>query len=555
MVNQGLRPAALVWAFTATHSNNWHPVTSISHMLDCSLFGLAPGPMHWENVTWHLLTALLVFLVWQSATGAAWPSAMVAGLFALHPAHVESVAWISERKDVLSAFFWLLGLAAFLRYARAPSVRTYLPVALLFVLALLCKPMAVTFPFTLLIFDWWPLRRPPAIPWRRLIAEKIPLFALALAHALVTLAVQVSTGASRYGQRFPLSARLGNAVVSLVRYLGKCLWPSHLAPHYAHPGWWPPWAVASAAISVGILSLLAWRQRTARPWLLFGWLWFLVTLLPVIGIIQVGAQAMADRYTYLPFLGLFTAAVWTARDIELRYRPHRLPRRLLIAAASLLLLALCATFTLRQASAWKDSITLYQRAIAAGTDNATLRYLLASAFQRAGYPSDAVAAQFHRAIALDPDYANAYTQLALLAANRHDFPEAERLVRETIRIDPLNPAFPKNLGVLRKFQARPDESAALFRDALRLDPSYLEANHELAWLALQQGDIPAAARELETVVRGSPWDYAALCELGVADLRLGRLADAQRCFERAAWVNPKFPDAASNLRLMAGMTR
>jgi tetratricopeptide (TPR) repeat protein len=503
--------------------------------------------MHWENVIWHVLNTTLVFLVWQLATGTTWRSAFVAGLFALHPAHVESVAWIAERKDVLSAFFWLLGLRAYILYTRVPSRKRYLSVAVFLALGLLSKPMVVTLPLTLLLLDLWPLRRWPKMSWRKLIKEKLPLFALVVVHSIVTLAVQESTGAANYGKRFSLAARLENAAVSTLRYVGKSVWPHPLAPHYDHPGWWPSWTVCGSVAAIALFTALAFWQSKSRPWLAFGWGWFLVTLLPVIGIVQVGAQAMADRYTYVPFLGLFTAGLWAAGEIVLRY-----PKlRVLAAASAILLLGVFSCLTYQQASAWKDSVELYQRSIASGVDNATIRYLLAVALQSARQPEATVAEQFRRAVALSPDYTNAYTQLALLALNRHDFVEAERLIKETIRLEPRNPALLKNLGVLRNLQGRTDEAAALFAEALRLDPSYTDAHRELSWMYSKQNRPDDALRELETVANASPWDFAVHNDLGTLYLRFGRREEARRSFERALWVNPEYVSAALNLRKLA----
>ena len=536
MVNQGLRPAAVVWAFTATHSNNWHPLTSLSHMLDCSLFGNDPGPMHQVNVLWHILNTLLVFLVWQAATGATWRSAFVAGLFALHPAHVESVAWIAERKDVLSTFFCLLAMGAYVRYARNPSAKRYFLVAFFFVFGLLSKPMVVTLPATLLLLDFWPLRRWPAADWKKLAIEKLPLFALAGILAAVTIAVQVSTGASNYGTRFPLLERAANALVSVIRYVAEGILPSPLAPHYDHPGWWPWWAVAGSAAAILLVTAWAFCQRKALPWLLFGWGWFLVTLLPVIGIIQVGAQAMADRYTYVPFLGLFTAAVWVAGEAVQRFPRIRVPA----AGFGLATLLLFGFVTRQQAPAWKDSLTLYQHSIAAGVDNATIRYLYAVALRSAGKPEEAVAAQFRRATELAPDYTNAYTQLAILSINREDFAEAERLIQKTIFLEPRNPALLKNDGVLLNLQGRPEEAVARLQDALKLDPSYIDAHRELSRIYLAQNNPAAALREIERVADASPWDFSVHGELAGLYQHLGRTDDARRCLERAKWINPRY---------------
>lgn len=550
MVNQGLRPAAVIWAWTATHSNNWHPLTSLSHMIDCSLFGLSPGPMHWENVIWHALNTLLVFWVWQAASGAPWRSSAVAAFFALHPAHVESVAWISERKDVLSTFFWLAGLGAYLRYVRLPSTRRYLLVVMFFVLSLLAKPMTVTFPLTLLLMDFWPLRRWDSVNGRRLFIEKLPFFGLAAVHAAITLAVQVSTGAANYGERFSLAARVGNALVSVIRYLGKSVWPFPLAPHYDHPGWWPWWAIAGSGVLITGIVLLAWRQQKSRPWLLFGWAWFLITLLPVIGIIQVGAQAMADRYTYVSYLGLFTFEVWALGAIVKRYPGLRIAAVTVSAAVA----GIFAVWTREQASAWKDSVSLYQRSIAAGTDNATLRYLLAVHLQSAGAPEEEVATQFRRTIELSPSYVNAYTQLALIALNHRSITEAENLVMKTVRLEPRNPACVKNLGVLKNMQGRSEEAATHFSEALRLHPDYQDARLELARMHAGQGRMPEAVRELEKVVQATPWDFAVRSELGALYIQLGRREDARQAFERAVWIHPGHSEAAARLRDLTSTT-
>ncbi|HWB60445.1 MAG TPA: glycosyltransferase family 39 protein, partial [Chthoniobacteraceae bacterium] len=377
MVNRGLRSAAIAWAFTGVHSTNWHPLTSLSLILDCTFFGVKPGPMHIENVVFHVLNTLLVFLVWRALSGKTWPPALVAALFALHPLHVESVAWISERKDVLSTFFWLLGMAAYLFYTRNQSLRRYLLLAACFLLALLSKPMAVTFPAALLLLDFWPLRRWPAKSWKALVLEKIPLFGLALAHAAVTFLVQHAAGAANFGRRFPLASRLGNALVSYARYLGKTFYPAHLSPMYWHPGYWPAWAVIASLLLLAALTWLAWHWRGTRPWLAFGWLWFLGTLLPVIGIIQVGAQSMADRYTYIPLLGIFTILACAGEDIATRFPKTRLP----LSAAAGIFIAACFALTLRQVRTWHDSISLYKASIAAGEDNPAIRYLYALALQ------------------------------------------------------------------------------------------------------------------------------------------------------------------------------
>ena len=309
MVNEGLRSAAIAWAFASTHSNNWHPLTSLSHMLDCTLFGVTAAPMHWENLGWHLLNTLLVFFVWRSLTGTFWRSAFVAALFALHPLHVESVAWISERKDVLSTFFFLLALWAYGRYARRQPRSSkkrrpansrngdYWLALCFFALGLLAKPMVVTLPLVLLLVDVWPLERLRRNRSGALVREKVPFLLLGAIDAAITFEVQTHSGAARYGQRFSLASRCENAIVAVLRYVEKTFWPARLSVFYAHPASWPASIVLVAAAVTLFVTAIAWMQRGSRPWLIVGWAWFLITLAPVIGVVQVGAQAMADRYT------------------------------------------------------------------------------------------------------------------------------------------------------------------------------------------------------------------------------------------------------------------
>ena len=551
MVNQGLRPAAVVWAFTAVHSSNWHPLTSLSHMIDCDLFGVRAGPMHWENLLWHILNGVLVFLVWRTLTGATWRSACVAGLFALHPLHVESVAWISERKDLLSTFFWLLGIAAYAAYVRRPSPLRYARVALALVCALLSKPMAVTFPCTLLLLDFWPLRRWPGTGWAALVREKIPLFLLVLVHSVTTYFVQHSAGAADFGQRLTLAARGANALVAYARYLGKTAWPDSLTPFYPHPGHWPVWAVSGALAALIGASALVWKWAPTRGWLAFGWLWFLGTLVPVIGIVQVGAQSMAERYTYVPLLGIFTIIAWEGAALLAAIPRLRLP----VIGAAAVVLGGCLLLTNRRVPAWETSIQLYERSIASGQDNATIRYLLGVAVQAAGRPESEAVAHFRRALAFEPDYINAGTQLAVIALQHLRTDEALRLLEANRAAQPRNPGVHKNLGALCALQNKLDEAIVHFNTALRLDPRYAEAHHELSKIFVTQNRLDDARRELEAFVRLAPWSAEQLCELGTLLANLRDFDRARACLERAHWIRPDLTAARENLRTLEQLTR
>jgi tetratricopeptide (TPR) repeat protein len=543
LVNQGFRPAALAWAFTGVHSSNWHPLTTLSHMLDCELFGVKPAPMHWVSLAWHALNSLLVLVVWRALTGALWRPAIVAALFALHPLHVESVAWISERKDVLCAFFWLLGLWAYAAYARRPSVARYLAVAGAMALALLSKPMAVTFPCTLLLLDFWPLRRWPEKSWRALAVEKLPLFALVAAHSVLTWLVQSGSGAAHFGERFSLGVRAANAVVSYARYLGKTLWPESLAPLYFHPGHWPPVAVAGALALLLALTALAWRLRRAHPAALFGWLFFLGTLVPVIGLVQVGAQAMADRYMYVPILGLFTAVVWPLGALVARG-----PRgRFAAAGVVVALLAVLTVVTVRQVPAWKNSRALYEHSIAVGEDNPAVRYLLALALQAAGRPQAEVVAQYQAALRLRPDYINALTQLAIIAFANGRTDEARALIAESVRCEPRNPGLHLNLGALAVRAGRPDEAVPHFERALQLDPRFPGAHLELAQIRWAQQRHAEALGHYQARAAAERWNPDALTDYGTILCNVGRPAEGKPFIERALWIAPAHAQAAKSL--------
>ncbi len=394
-VREGITRASVAWALTANVANNWHPLTLLSHQLDVHLFGLDPAGHHATSLLLHLANTLLLFAVLRGMTGALWRSAAVAALFAVHPAHVESVAWVAERKDVLSALFWILAMAAWTGYARRPSLSRYLLAALMMILGLMAKPMVVTLPFALLLLDVWPLER-LGLGWKRLIAEKLPLLALSAAASLVTLRYQRTSLAPL--DLVPWSLRLANAAVSYAAYLGKLLLPRNLAVFYPIPLSIPPWEVAGAAALLAALTALAvWKARQA-PWLLAGWLWFLGTLVPVIGLVQVGRQGMADRYTYIPSIGLFVTIVWgIAWGIAALARERRM---ILVTAAVAAILAL-AMGTWIQVGYWRDSVALYRHTLAVTRGNYVAHLGLAKALV-VKRDWEGAAEQYRAALALRP---------------------------------------------------------------------------------------------------------------------------------------------------------
>lgn len=405
-INGGLSRTAVQAAFTQPHGGNWHPLTTLSHILDVQLFGLDPGPMHLVNVAFHLLNTALLFYLFYAATGSTWRTTLVAGLFALHPLHVESVAWISERKDVLSTFFWLAAMCAYGAWTRRPSAARYAGVAALFVLGLLSKPMLVTLPLVLILWDAWPLGRiRGAADLRRSFVEKLPLLGLSLAHGFVTWQVQSAAGAMGAGSRIPLPARLGNAAATYGGYLGDMIWPVGLRPSYPHEGRAATWAVGAGVLVIVIACVVAWRRR---DWWATGWLWYLGSLVPVIGIVQIGSQSHADRYTYVPMIGVSIVLAW---GLGAWTHKGSFARNVCIQLVVVWGLALIAVTAL-QVSRWKDGPTLFGYVLRIDPDNYQIHEALAVELARAGDVAQAID-HFRRVVDGLPERAGSRYNLGL----------------------------------------------------------------------------------------------------------------------------------------------
>jgi len=415
MVKSGLTWEGFTWAFTTWHMGIWHPLNWLSHLLDCQLFGVNPTGHHLTNVFFHIANSLLLFLLLQSCTKTDCPSFLVAALFAVHPLHVESVAWVAERKDVLSTFFWLLTMLAYLRYVLIPGWKIYFLILLCFCLGLMAKPMLVTLPLVLLIWDFWPLQRWSAkrkavvgaevinsefqqVPFGRLLWEKVPLFALATIFSVVAILSQKTGGLLVSLNHIPLASRISNALVAYVTYLAKTVWPVQLAVYYPHPATSIPlWQALGAAFILTVLSFLIIYQALSYPYLLTGWLWFLVTLVPVIGLVQVGSQAMADRYTYIPLIGLFIMLAWGLADLMARKRCPRLLMPL-VATALISGFATCAWFQVRH---WRNAVTLFEHTLNVSQKNGLAHGALGEALYFRGETVRALW-HFQEAIRLDP---------------------------------------------------------------------------------------------------------------------------------------------------------
>ena len=488
VVARGLTRDGVAWAFAGGHADNWHPLTWLSHMLDAQLFGLAPAGHHVTSVLLHALAAALLFLVLHAMTGTFWRSAFVAAAFAVHPLRAESVAWVSERKDVLSAVFCMLVLAAYLRYTRRPaSLARYLVVAVLLALGLLAKPMLVTLPVVLLLLDYWPLGRFASVPVRRLLLEKAPLLALAAVSSLMTVRAQHL--AIQPLEQFSLPHRLANAAVACVTYLGALLAPRGLAAFYPHESHAPA-VVALALVLLALLTVIAVLLRRERPYVFVGWLWYLVMLAPVSGILQVGAQARADRFTYLPQIGLLVVLAWGVAELCGASRPRRVAASA-VAAAWLVLIGVRAH---AQAGTWRDSETLWRQALAVTERNGIAHGNLGAALLEAGRTEEAMA-HLREALEIAPTHEEAHTNLAnaLVATGQVD--EALVHYRRAQELDPTRADAAFNLGNGLLAAGRTEEAIAQFQAALAIAPDLARAHNNLG-NALQQA---LALQKLERV--------------------------------------------------------
>ncbi|MDO8683856.1 MAG: tetratricopeptide repeat protein [Armatimonadota bacterium] len=515
-VQAGLTTDGVRWALTSFYAGNWHPLTWFSHMLDCQLYGLKPWGHHLTNLLFHILSALLLFLALSRMTGCVWRSAFVAALFAVHPIHVESVAWIAERKDVLSSFFWMLTILAYARYVERPSLGRYATVVLSFTLGLMSKPMLVSLPFVLLLLDYWPLNRlrfdtknktnATVVIWPFL-KEKVPLFTLAAASCVVTIIAQRSGEAVATFNELSVGVRAANALVAYVSYLIKTFMPTHLAVYYPHPGASiPVWQVVGAALLLVTISVAALFVGRRLRYLTVGWFWYLGTLVPVIGLAQVGGQAMADRYTYIPLIGVFLIAAWLIPDLlhglmgrnEDKSKSKRtLPRCMIcLSAAALGIVFLMMTLTHRQAGYWRDNVRLARHAIQVTNRNAMAHYLLGIGLMEQGRGEEA-AQNFRRALKIYPGFAGAYFNLGRHLARTGKTLQAIDCYEKALRISPDYSEAHNNLGNSLAAQGKFDEAIRHYRAAVEIRPDYGLAHCNIAVAMYFKKDYAAAWREVD----------------------------------------------------------
>jgi tetratricopeptide (TPR) repeat protein len=499
-VGSGLNAVNAGWAWTSFERANWHPLTWLSLQLDAQLFGVSAYAFRVTNLLLHVANVVLLFWVWRRMTGAAGPSALVAALFALHPLHVESVAWVAERKDVLSTLFWMLALWAYVRYTEKPGVVPYLAVLVAFALGLTAKPMLVTLPCVLLLLDYWPLGRLGGPSFRFVILEKVPLLVLSAAACVVTVVAQARGQAVVTLDEYPFADRLANAVVSYAAYLVQTVWPWHLAVYYPyeHLAWSDGRVWGSGLLLIGITAAAVW-QAVRRPFLLVGWLWYLGTLVPVIGLVQVGSQARADRYTYVPLIGVFVMLAWSAAEWARRDDPAR--RRVWTGAAAALLG--CAVLTWVQAGYWHDSFALWRHALAATGPNIEAHSGLGAAYRDAGDLWRA-AEEFRRAVAIDPDDVHARTNLGWCLFSLRRYGEARAEFTRVLQTDPDNANAHFQLAVIAGMQGQPAEAVNHYREVLRLRPEDAPTHFNVAIELNKLGQGEAALRHLAEAERYYP---------------------------------------------------
>lgn len=532
-VLNGLTREGFLWAFKTNMMGNWHPLTWLSLMMDCQFFQNNARACHITNVLFHIANTLLLFWVLKQMTGNVWPSGFVAAAFALHPLHVESVAWVAERKDVLSTFFWMLTMAAYVRYAEHPSFTRYLPIILFFALGLMAKPMLVTLPFVLLLLDYWPLGRlqlgqsgtkARAIGRMklsnassvivRLVAEKVPFFILTAISCGVTYLAQQSV---RSVGQIALLVRMANAVLAYSKYVWLMFWPAKLAVFYPYPHAVPIAVRLGSAILLLLVSVAVILLLRRRPYLVVGWLWYLGTLLPVIGLVQIGAQAMADRYTYVPLTGLFIMIAWAGADLVggMRYR------KIVLAVAAVVVLLTLGASTWFQVGHWRNSVTLYEHTLAVTKSNYLAHNNLGAVLSRQNRLNDAIE-HYKQALQINPGYQDAIINLGMVLIRKGRVDETIKHYREYLGLEPADYRIYRMLGdalVLRqKIRAHYrlgakltvqdkydlDQAVERYKEALQLKPDYFQAHYNLAEVLERQGELENAIKHYRETLRINP---------------------------------------------------
>jgi tetratricopeptide (TPR) repeat protein len=555
-VQTGLTWESIKWAFETSTASNWHPLTWLSLMVDCGLYGLHPQGHHLTNVLLHTANTLLLFLVLRRMTGAIWRSLWVAALFGLHPLHVESVAWAAERKDVLSTLFWLLTLWSYAKFAEGAKLRNgragyfYGLTLVLFTMGLMSKPMVVTLPFALLLLDYWPLARIPDYRLKMadikpLLVEKIPFILLSAVASVITYSVQKSGGAMTTFDRLPFMLRAENTTVSYVRYLGKFFWPENLAVLYPMPREWPLWTVVSSGLVLLGITIMVLALRRSRSHLPVGWFWFIGTLVPVIGLVQVGGQSMADRYMYVPMIGVLIMIAWSVPEW---FKPWQYGK-VVVPVATTASAVLCLFITRQQIGYWKDSETLFQHDIAVAGDTPTAEYKLGVFLSNKG-DLDGAARHFQENLKLRPDDYHALYALGIISGKKGQFEDAVLYYQAVVKLKPDYAEAHYNLGADLGKLGRLEMAINEYQEALRYNPDYFEAHLSLGVALARSGQFDEALKNFQAAHDLKPENIVALYNLGLAFHSTGQLDQSITTFQRIIELDPGNADVHNNLGLV-----
>jgi Tfp pilus assembly protein PilF len=545
-VNGGLSWVNVLWAFGSFDVANWHPLTWLSHMVDVQVYGLNPWGHHLTNVLLHAINTILVFLVFRRMTGATWRSLIVALLFGLHPLRVEPVAWISERKDVLSTMFWLLAMWTYTRFSEETRIEKgktksfYLLTLFFFALGLMSKQMVVTLPFVFLLLDFWPLNRWEQKGKWSLVLEKIPFFVLMVAASIMAYVAKQSAGALQE-IHLSLGERVGNAFISYVRYLGKLFWPTNLCLYYPHPGHWPMMLVLPCALFILGVSVMAWVKRKQIPWLFTGWFWYVGTLVPVIGLVQLHSLAMADVWTYVPLMGISLILVWGLCEVTKQWRQQTLILSTLLTVA----LIPCIIISRHQIAFWQDDITLWTRAINVTKDNYVAHDNLGVVLRPT--QADAAFKEFQEAVRINPDFADAQRYLADEFQARGLLDEAIIHDLKSLETDPTSAWAEYALGWAFYKKGQVDEAVAHFQRAVKDEPDYMKARKSLAKIFFDKGKLEESIAEYKTIAELEPKEATAQYDLGVVLLEKGQINEAMSQFQKALKLKPDYVQARNNL--------
>lgn len=546
VVKGGLSAANVAWAFTSTSMSNWHPLTWLSHMADVQFFGLDPRWHHLTSVLMHAGAVFVLFLLLDGMTGALWPSFCAALLFAIHPLHVESVAWVAERKDVLSCLFGLISLSCYARYVKTPGPRWYLAALLFFVASLLSKPMLVTLPLVLLLLDYWPLGRYGSdtggtFPLLRLVREKIPFFVLSAVSSIITVYSQQKGGAMATLDKVPVGARVENALIAWVKYIFLMVWPRDLAMLYPFPKRLELWQAVAAGLFLVLVSVAVVRYRRRFPYLLTGWFWYLITLLPVIGLVQVGGQAMADRYTYIPLIGLFVVCCWGIPDLMQGWQ-HR---QVALAVLAPLVFSLLTAATWQQLGYWKNDFTLYRHTLDVTTDNYLILNNMGIALDAQGNHAEAYG-YFRDAVRANPRSAMGYSNMGTLDLGWGKLDEAVQNYTKALEIAPYHLQARAGMGKTLAALGRFEEAAWQLQEALKIDPSFASAHQNLALVLMKLGKNSAAQAHYEDALRLDPHPPKVALDMGIAMEKEGKAVEALGYFEDALRIAPASVEAHFN---------